>query len=117
MTGQQEMVVKSLRTPKRMLENNIKMGLREISCECIQWLRCNQLLTYPNRQRGSVSTEEWSETCKRCQTTRTVRNSYIIVENPEGKRPLERSTCTWVNNIKMYLRCIGCEVVDWLHLA
>jgi hypothetical protein len=33
------------------------------------------------------------------------RNAYrIFVENPEGKRPLERSRHRWVDNIKMDLR-------------
>jgi hypothetical protein len=33
------------------------------------------------------------------------RNAYrILVENPEGKRPLGRPIRTWVDNIKMELR-------------
>jgi hypothetical protein len=36
------------------------------------------------------------------------RNAYrILVENPEGKRPLGRPRRTWVDNIKMDLREIG----------
>jgi hypothetical protein len=36
------------------------------------------------------------------------RNAYrIVVGNPEGKRPLGRPRCRWVDNIKMYLREIG----------
>jgi hypothetical protein len=36
------------------------------------------------------------------------RNSYrILVRNPEGKRPLRRPRCRWVDNIKMDLREIG----------
>jgi hypothetical protein len=32
------------------------------------------------------------------------RNAYrILVGKPEGKRPLGRPRCRWVNNIKMYL--------------
>jgi hypothetical protein len=32
------------------------------------------------------------------------RNAYrILVGNPEGKRPLERPRCRWVDNIKMDL--------------
>jgi hypothetical protein len=36
------------------------------------------------------------------------RNAYrILVEKPEGKRPLARSRRRWVDNIKTYLRDIG----------
>jgi hypothetical protein len=36
---------------------------------------------------------------------REKRNAYrILVGNPERKRPLGRSRCKWVNNIKMDLR-------------
>jgi hypothetical protein len=35
-------------------------------------------------------------------------NAYwILVEKPEGKRPLGRPRCRWVDNIKMDLRKIG----------
>jgi hypothetical protein len=46
------------------------------------------------------------------------RNTYrILVEKPEGKRPLGRLRRTWVDNIKMDLRKIGWDGVDWIHLA
>jgi hypothetical protein len=36
------------------------------------------------------------------------RTAYrILVENPEGKRPLGRPRCRWENNIKMDLRELG----------
>jgi hypothetical protein len=36
------------------------------------------------------------------------RNTYrILVGKPEGKRPLGRPRCRWVDNIKIYLREIG----------
>jgi hypothetical protein len=41
----------------------------------------------------------------------------ILVGNPEGKRPLGRSKRIWENRIRMDIRKIGWEVVDWLHLA
>jgi hypothetical protein len=47
-----------------------------------------------------------------------MRNTYTIsVENPEGKRPLGRPECRWDCNIRMDLREIGWETVDWIHLA
>jgi hypothetical protein len=46
------------------------------------------------------------------------RNAYrIFVRNPEGKRPLGRPRRRWVNNIKMYLREIGWDGMDWIDLA
>jgi hypothetical protein len=42
------------------------------------------------------------------------RNAYrILVGMPEGKRPRRR----WVDNIKMDLRELGWDVVDWIELA
>jgi hypothetical protein len=38
------------------------------------------------------------------------------VENPEGKRPLERPRHTWLDNIKMDLRDIGCGGMNWIDL-
>jgi hypothetical protein len=36
------------------------------------------------------------------------RNAYrILVGKPEGRRPLGRSRCRWVDNIKIDLREIG----------
>jgi hypothetical protein len=47
-----------------------------------------------------------------------IRNAYkILVRKHEGKRPLRRPSCTWEDNIRMYLREIGWEVVDWIYLA
>jgi hypothetical protein len=39
------------------------------------------------------------------------------VENPEGKRPLGRPRRRWVNNIKMDLKEIGWDDMDWIDLA
>jgi hypothetical protein len=36
---------------------------------------------------------------------------------PEGKRPLGRSRRRWEDGIKMDLRKIGWEDVEWIHLA
>jgi transposase len=46
------------------------------------------------------------------------RNAYrILVRNPERKRPLGRPRCRWVDNIKMYLREVGWDGMDWIDLA
>jgi hypothetical protein len=39
------------------------------------------------------------------------------VGKPEGKIPLGRSRCSWVNNIKADVREIGWDGVDWIDLA
>jgi hypothetical protein len=39
------------------------------------------------------------------------------VGKPEGKRPLRRPRCRWVDNIKMDLREIGWDGMDWIYLA
>jgi hypothetical protein len=38
-------------------------------------------------------------------------------EMPERKRPLERPRCRWVNNVKMDLREIIWDDVDWIDVA
>jgi hypothetical protein len=46
------------------------------------------------------------------------RNAYrILVGNREGKRPLGRRRRGWVDNIKMDLREIGWDGMDWIELA
>jgi hypothetical protein len=47
-----------------------------------------------------------------------VRGAYnILVERPEGRRPLGRPRRRWEDNIKIDLREIGFGYVDWIHLA
>jgi hypothetical protein len=41
----------------------------------------------------------------------------ILVGNPEGKRPLERPGRRWVDNIKMDLREIVWDGIDWIDMA
>jgi hypothetical protein len=46
------------------------------------------------------------------------RNAYkIFMGKPEGKRPLGRPRRRWVENIKMNLREIGWDGMDWIDLA
>jgi hypothetical protein len=45
-------------------------------------------------------------------------NAYrILVEKPEGKRPLGKPRCRWVDNIKIDLREAGYSCMDWINLA
>jgi len=41
----------------------------------------------------------------------------VLVGRPEGKRPLGRPRCRWEYNIKMDLREIGIDEVNWIQLA
>jgi len=48
---------------------------------------------------------------------RDMRNvCEILVGKPEEERPLGRPRRRWMDNIKMDLREIGWEVVDWMHM-
>jgi hypothetical protein len=41
----------------------------------------------------------------------------VLVEKPEGKRPLGRPRRRWEDNIKMDLEEVGCGSVDWIELV
>jgi hypothetical protein len=46
------------------------------------------------------------------------RNAYrILVGKPEGRRPLGRPRRRWVDNIKIDLREIEWDVVEWVDQA
>jgi hypothetical protein len=46
-----------------------------------------------------------------------INEDEILVGNPGRKRPLGGPMCRWEDNIRMDLREIGWEDVDWIHLA
>ena len=41
----------------------------------------------------------------------------VLVEKPEGRRPLGRPRRRWEDNIKMDLQEVGCEGMDWIELV
>jgi hypothetical protein len=45
------------------------------------------------------------------------RNAYIMVGEPEGKRPLGRPKRRWVNNIRMALIEMVWSGMNWIDLA
>jgi hypothetical protein len=46
------------------------------------------------------------------------RNVYrLLVGKPEGRRPLGRPRCRWIDNIKMDLLETELDVTDWIGLA
>jgi hypothetical protein len=49
-----------------------------------------------------------------CSKNEEKKNAYsILVGKPQGKRPLGISKRRWVDNIKMDLREIGWDVLQW----
>jgi hypothetical protein len=57
----------------------------------------------------------WAEHVARM---REKSNLYrILVEEPQGKRPLGRQGRRWVDNIETDLREIGWGGVDWMDMA
>jgi hypothetical protein len=68
----------------------------------------------PNRMIKSRRTR-WAGNVARM---REKRNAYrVLVGKPEGKGPLRRPRRRWVYNIKIDLREIGCDGMDWIDLA
>jgi hypothetical protein len=46
------------------------------------------------------------------------RNAYTFLDGkPAREKPVGRPRNRWQNNIRMNLREVGCEVVDWIHLS
>jgi len=41
----------------------------------------------------------------------------VLVGKPEGRRTLGRPRSRWEDNIRIYLREVGCGCVDWMDLA
>jgi hypothetical protein len=53
-----------------------------------------------------------------CSTNEEKKNACrILVEKPEGNRPLGRLKRRWMDNINMDLGEIGWDGMDWIHLA
>jgi hypothetical protein len=50
--------------------------------------------------------------------SREVQNTYtILIVKHEGKRPLGRARHSWEDNIKIDLKEVWYEGVDWFHIA
>jgi hypothetical protein len=46
-----------------------------------------------------------------------IKSYKVLVAKPEGITPLGRHRCRWEDNIKMDLREIRWEDVEWIHTA
>jgi hypothetical protein len=78
--------------------------------------RLHKLYASPNTVRVIKSMSmKWAGHVERMEE---MRNAYSIsTGKPEGKRPRGGSRHRWEDNIRMDLREIRWEEVDWLHLT
>ena len=76
----------------------------------------NDLYSSPNIVRVMKSRRmRWAGHVARMGEERGVYR--VLVGKPEGKRPLGRPRCRWMNNIRMDFQEVGCGYMDWIGLA
>jgi len=75
----------------------------------------NDLYSSSNIVRVIKSRTRWAGHVARMGEERGLYR--VLVGKPEGRRPLGRPRCRWVDNIRMDLREVGCGHMDWIGLA
>jgi len=101
-------VLRSIFGPKR---DEVTGEWRKLNCE-----ELNDLYCAPNIMRVIKSRRmRWPGHRARMGEGRGVYR--VLVEKPEGKRPLGRPRRRWENNIKMHLQEVGCGGMDWIELV
>jgi len=76
----------------------------------------NDLYSSPNIVRMIQSRRmRWARHVARTGEERGVYR--VLVGKPEGRRPLGRPTCRWVDNIRMDLQEVGYGYMEWNGLA
>jgi hypothetical protein len=100
-------VLRKIFRPKR---DEVTGGWRKLYNE-----ELHGLYSSPSIVRVIKARMRWAEHVARMGE---MRGTYdILVGRPEGRRPLGRPRRRWEDNIKMNLREIGFEDVDWINLA
>jgi hypothetical protein len=84
---------------------------RKLHEEELNDLYCSSDVVWVNRPRRMG----WAGHVARMRERRVVHK--VLVGKPEGKIPLGRPRHRWEDNIKMYLREVGCGGMDWIELA
>jgi len=100
-------VLRRIFGPKR---EKVTGGWRKLCIEELHDLFCTPIISGGIRSRklrwvGHVAPME------------VMRMHTKLVRKLEGKRPVEKPRCKWEDNIKVDLKEMGSEDVDWMHLA
>jgi len=104
----ENMVLRRIFGPRR---DEVTGELRRLHNE-----KLNDLYSSPNIVRVIKSRRmKWAEHVARMGEERGVYR--VVVGKPEGKRPLGRPRCRWVDNIRTGLQEVGCGYMDWIGLA
>jgi len=76
----------------------------------------NDLYSSPNIVRViKLRRMRWAGHVARMSEERGVYR--VLLEKPEGRRPLGRPRRRWVDNIRMGLQEVGCGYMDWIGLV
>jgi len=82
----------------------------------LHYQELNDLYSSPNIVRVIKSKRmRWAgHVARMCEERGVYR---VLLEKPEGRRPLGRPRRRWVDNIRMDLQEVGCGCMDWIELA
>jgi hypothetical protein len=93
--------IKEGRKREKVTEKWRKMHSEELHHLCFSPNIIRAIKSRMMRRAGHVARVAGEERCS-------------LLETPEGRRPPERTSCRWKDNVRIALKGIGWEVVDWL---